>query len=97
MEKKNPESVGDVLRSMLEQTDLQHRMDELKAADLWPYITGPDIAAECSKPVVKNGLMTIGVKNASLRQEMHMNRSRIIEIINSHLGKEIITEIRFIS
>ena len=97
MERKRPESVGDVLRSLLEETRLQSRMEELRAASLWEKVVGDAIAAECSKPKVKNGVMSIGVRNASLRQELHMSRTGIRALINKHIGKEIITEIRFVS
>lgn len=97
MERKAPESVGDVLRNLLEETSLHHRMDELQAARLWSRIVGRDLAAKTGNPNVKNGVMSIGVPNASLRHELMMNRTRLREIINSTIGKEIITEIRFTS
>lgn len=97
MDKKIPESVGDVLRSLLEETSLQNRMDELKAVELWPLVAGQAIASECGRPTVKNGVMSIGVKNASLRHELHMSRSNLRALINNQLKKEIITEIKFIS
>lgn len=97
MERKEPESVGDVLRSLLEESSLQERMNELKAIELWPGIIGNEISRECKKPQVRNGVMTIGISNSSLRQELHMNRSRLIKTINDHIGKEIIKEIKFVS
>lgn len=97
MERKNPESVADVLRSLLEETSLQGRMDELKAIELWPLVAGKAISDESGRPTVKNGLMSIPVRNASLRNELMMSRSSLRTIINRHLGKEIISEIRFTS
>lgn len=97
MQRHSPQSVGDVLRNLLEETSLQNRMDELKAADMWTKIAGKDMAAKTSRPNVKNGVMQIGVPNASLRNELHMNRSRLREIINKTIGKEVITEIKFTS
>lgn len=97
MERKAPQSIGNVLRDLLEETSLQSRMDELKAADLWPSIVGPAIAALTSRPLVKNGKMQIGVPDAPLRQELSMNRTNLREIINKKLGKIIITDIRFTS
>lgn len=97
MERRKPQSVGDVLRDLLEETSLQSRMDELKAAELWPKVVGKEIAAQSSRPYVKKGRMQIGVPNASLRNELNINRSRLREIINQNFGKEIITEIRFTS
>lgn len=97
MERKIPQSVGDVLRNLLDETSLQGRMDELKAADLWPSVVGSQIASQCRKPVVRNGIMSIGIPNASLRNELHFNRSRMIAIINDMIGKKIIQEIKFVS
>ena len=97
MDRKAPESVGDVLRNLLEETSLRQRMDELKAAEIWERIVGPSIADLTSRPLVKNGFMQIGVPNASLRQELNMNRSRLKDLINSNFEKEIIKEIKFTS
>lgn len=41
--------------------------------------------------------MTVGVPNASLRHELSMNRSAIRNALNSMIGKNSISEIRFIS
>ena len=97
MQRHTPQSVGDVLRDVLEETALQNRMDELKAADLWNSVVGDTFANLTSKPYVKNGVMSVGVPNASLRNELMMSRSRLREIINKKLGKEVITEIKFTS
>ena len=97
MDRKVPESVGDVLRNLLQETSLQNRMDELKAADLWKAVAGELIAKSTGNPQVKNGVMSISVPNASLRNELHMNRSLLRNIINKKIGKNVITEIRFIS
>ena len=97
MQRHTPESVGDVLRNLLEETSLQQRMEELKAIEMWAKIVGPELASLTSRPAVKNGVMQVGVPNASLRNELLMNRSRLMQIINSTLGKQIIKEIRFTS
>lgn len=97
MERIDPKSVGDVLRDLLEESALQSRMEELRAANLWPSIVGQHIASITSKPEVKNSVMTIGVPNAALRHELSMTRSRLIDIINNSIGKKIISEIKFTS
>ncbi|MCH5228608.1 MAG: DUF721 domain-containing protein [Muribaculaceae bacterium] len=97
MNRLPPQSVGDVLRNLLEETSLQARMDELRAAGLWDKIVGRQIASQTGKPQVKNGLMYVPVANPVLRNELYMTRSRIREIINTNFGKEIIKEIKFTS
>lgn len=97
MQRHTPQSIGDVIRNFLEESTLQSRMDELQAVELWGKIAGEYIASQAKKPQVKAGIMSIGVPNASLRNELNMNRTRLRELINKTIGKETITEIRFIS
>lgn len=97
MKRHTPQSVGDVLRNLLEETSLQNRMEELQAVELWPRITGEAIATNTGRPTVKAGVMSVGVPNAALRNELLMNRTLLRQLINDSIGKEIITEIKFTS
>lgn len=97
MERIDPQSIGDVLRLAFQENCMQDRLDECKAADLWQAVVGPELASKCRRPFVRNGLMTVGVPNAALRNELLMNRSSLRNAINHTIGKETITEIRFTS
>lgn len=97
MEKKEPQSIGDVLRAAFQENDMQGRLDECRANTLWSDVVGEFIAASCRRPFTQKGVMTVGVANAALRHELSMNRSGLIRAINALIGKETITEIRFIS
>lgn len=96
MERKEIQSIGDVLRQAIADNDMQGRLDELRAADLWPRIVGPGIAGQTMKPLVRSGNMTIRVVDAALRQELNMNRTRLINEINRLMQKEVIISLRFI-
>lgn len=95
MKRHDPQAIGDVIRVMLEESCLQEKMDEMQAAELWRHVVGESLACLTGKPEVKNGVMNVRISNASLRHELMMNRSRLREILNQKMGKEIITEIRF--
>jgi predicted nucleic acid-binding Zn ribbon protein len=97
MKRIDPESAGDVLRKLLEEENMISRLEEYKAIDLWPRIVGLQLSRQTSRPTVKAGVMTIGVPAAPLRQELAMNRSQLVELINKALGKEVIKDIRFVS
>ena len=96
MKRIEPESIGDVLRLTIQEGNLASRLDECRAADLWPELMGEGIARRTSRPRVSCGVMVVDTVSAALRQELNMNRSRIIELINRRLGKEVVREIRFI-
>lgn len=94
MERKDFMTVGDVLRECLEQSSMQGRLDEVRACDMWGVVLGPDIAAQCRRPSVFRGVMTVRIPNASLRQELQMRRSAIVSAINDSLGKEVVCDLR---
>lgn len=95
MDYKEIRSIGDVLRQTIEETDMQSRLDELRAAELWPQIIGEHVASLTMKPFVRSGVMTIRVVDAALRNELSMHRTRLINEFNRIMGKEVIHAIRF--
>ena len=97
MDRIEPDSIGNILRKVFMDTGMKQQLDERKAVKLWPSLMGEEIASLCGLPEVRKGVMTVGVRNASLRHELTMNRTQIKKSINHAIGNEIITEIRFIS
>lgn len=96
MKRQNEELLGDVLRRTIEECGMTARLYETRAVSLWPGIVGPEIAARASRPSVRDGVMTVRVASAPLRQELIMNRSHLIGIINRTLARNVISDIRFI-
>ena len=96
MERLYPQSVGEVLRLLFQENCMQERLDERKAVTLWPTVIGPEIASSCRAPQVKQGVMTVGVPNAALRQELNMQRTPLRNALNRATGSEPIKEIRFV-
>ena len=95
MKRTEPESIGDVLRIVIQENDMAGRLDEVKAINLWPVIVGESLAMRMSRPRVSFGTMVVDVESAALRHELNMRRSQLISLINSRLGKEVIRNIRF--
>lgn len=89
--------MGDVMRDLFRDSCMQERIDERRAVRLWSHVAGEEITRQCRNPEVRNGIMSIGVPNASLRQELHMNRSRLCASINKIIGRETIKDIKFTS
>ena len=88
-------TVGDVLRECLEKSSMQGRLDEVRACEAFPLVVGQQIASMCGRPWIKDGVMTIGTSNASLRSELNMSRGRIVRGINEIMGKDVVKELLF--
>ncbi len=95
MERREALTVGDLLRECLEKRSMQGRLDEVRACEAFPIVVGRHIASMCGRPWIKNGVMTIGTPNASLRSELNMSRGRIVKGINDMMGKEVVKEVLF--
>lgn len=95
MRRVEPETIGDVLRQTLQEQGMTGRLYETRAINLWPAIVGEEIAAFTSRPMIHEGLMTVHVRTAPLRQELNMSRSTLKRIINETLGRDVVTELRF--
>ena len=95
MKRIEPESIGDVLRLTIQESNMIGRLDECKAVDLWPEIMGVGMARRMSRPRVRCGVMVVYVDSAALRHELNMQRTAIMAAINGRLGKEVIKSIRF--
>ena len=70
-------------------------LDEHRACALWPQIVGDGINRYTIKRYVNNGVMTVHLSSASLKAELSINRTTIIQRINEALGRDIIHEIIF--
>lgn len=97
MQRRDYQTAGDVLRQVIEEASMTDRLDEARAAAVWSAVVGPHIAARTMRPYVSHGLMTVRTPDAPLRQELMMTRSSLIRAINDTVGREVITDIRFIS
>lgn len=95
MDRIREESLGDVLRRSLEENRLSARLDELKALEMWKRMMGPAITALCSGMHVANGMITVYIQSAPLRNELSMRRSDMTALINSKFGRQVIKEIKF--
>ena len=95
MERKEAESLGDLLRQAIEENQSAFRFDEMSAVHAWPTVVGSQIASKTLKPFIRDGVMTIRVPSAPLRQELNMMRSAIAKAINREVGKEVVKELRF--
>ncbi len=95
MERKEVVTIGDVLRDCLEKSSMQGRLDEVRACDAFQLVVGTHLASLCQRPYMRNGVMTIGTSNASLRSELNMRRGGIVKGINEILGKDVVKEILF--
>jgi len=95
MKRTEARNIGQIIQDVLKREHLDVALDEHRACALWPQIVGDGINRYTIKRYVNNGVMTVHLSSASLKAELSINRTTIIQRINEALGRDIIHEIIF--
>ena len=94
-EERNKEisKVGDAIRELLKAFMLEARFDATELSRQWPEIVGPAIANRTSRIFVKNEVLFVEVSSPPLKQELNLNKAKLLHLIEERLGKAIVREI----
>ncbi len=86
----------DAFETFLKSYNLKAKFNETYLVAYWENIMGNSIAKRTDKIYIKNGVLFLRISSSSLSQELVLAKSKIINLLNSELGEEIIKEIVFI-
>ncbi len=79
------------LRSQgLETPLLQKRLVEA-----WPIVAGEMIAGYTMNTYIRNQTLVVSLSSPALRSDLSMQRQELVGKLNSFVGAQIITDIRF--
>ena len=95
MKRTEAMQIGEIIDNYIRQENLETEMNEQKAAYVWADVVGYGINRYTVSRSVHNGVMTVHIASATLRNELMMNRSMLIKRINEAVGAPVITEIIF--
>jgi len=93
MQRKNSQSIGEILREYLKITQLENHVFEEKIAELWQETLGAVITKETDRIHLASGTLFVTLKSPSLKNEIMMRRTAIRMALNEKLGAEIIKQV----
>ncbi len=93
-ERNGTGSVGDIIPAVLRILGLEDRMDEGRLVKDWPLIVGDLLAAKSGPLEIRDGVLTVEVRDNSWMQEIRFHQKRIIEKINDRFPGLGVTTIR---
>ena len=95
MKRTEPKSIAEIIGDFMQQEDIEATMLEHKALHLWQEVVGPGVNRMTPERYVENGVITVKINSAALRNELMLSRSGIIAQLNKLVGKDVIREIIF--
>jgi len=95
MSKQNIKSLGDAINEFIKENKLEEKIDEVKVVEEWKKIMGHNVSILTQSITLKNGKLTITLKSSVLRNELQMSKQKVITIINTYFGRNVVREIIF--
>lgn len=91
--KKHSFTLKEVLNRVIDDQGMRQKMMETDVKQNWEKIVGKMIASQTLGLFFQEGKLTIQISSATLKNELKYSRNKIIEIINTHAGFELIDDI----
>ncbi len=95
MKRTEAKSIAEIIGDFMQQEDIELTMLEHRALQHWVNVVGPGVNRMTTERFVENGVITVKISSAALRNDLMLSRSAIIAQLNQLVGKDVIREIIF--
>ena len=93
--KNNQIKLGDALEALMDQYQLNAKINEIKIYESWDKLLGEPIAKHTVSKQLFGTKLLIKLDSAALRNELSFSKSKLVKSLNDAVGVEMITEITF--
>ena len=93
--KSNDSSLKEALESMFKTYKLESKMNQVKLINAWEQVMGPAVAHRTIELKIIDQSLIVTLSSSSLRQELFMDKIKIIESLNEIVGTTVISDIVF--
>jgi len=90
----NTRSIGSTFSKLFQHMGMSERIVEQQAVIIWPEVVGKQIANASEAISIKDGILTISVKNPSWKTELKYMKYDICRKLNKTLGKSVVSDIK---
>lgn len=89
----NGNTVGEILKGILQDNRLQTGVDEVVVRDAWRSLMGNGVNTYTRNIVLKNGILYVELTSAVLRAELSFGKDKIVKMINDELRRDVVQEV----
>lgn len=93
MRHTNVQPIGDVIRDLLKQFRIDQKLQEVGIINAWDEILGIPISKVTSKIYVQRRILFVHLSSPAIRNEILMNKSKVIKALNEKVGASVIDDI----
>ena len=90
---KNQQSLGEALNEFISVNNLQSGIDAVNVREAWERVLGNGVNHYTKSVTLRNAVLYVSLSSSVLREELSLGTSRIIEMLNEDLGREVIQKL----
>lgn len=94
MQRRNTQSIGEVLRDFFEDNiEIYEKIMSIRIKNAWTDTLGPVINQYTTNLYVEDRVLYVSLSSSVLRNELTLTKSKLIASLNKHAGATVINDI----
>ena len=94
--KADIQPIGDSLKALIKAYRLDGKLGEVQLVQNWEKIMGKPIAMKTQQLYFKDGKLFVRLTSAPLKHELNMSKSKVIELLNTEAGSDVVKDVVFL-
>lgn len=90
---KNLHSLSEALNEFIKENKLQRGMDKVMVREAWEQVMGNGVNNYTTAVELRNNTLFISLSSSVLREELSHGKSKIIDMLNEELNKDLVKNI----
>ena len=88
--------MADAFQDLLKAYRLEDTYQEKLLISSWPSLVGKTIADRTSTVYIKDKKLMVKITSGPVKKELQLNKSKVIALIESQIGKGIVDDVIFL-
>ncbi|PIE99901.1 MAG: RNA-binding protein [Maribacter sp.] len=95
MAKRNNDNIplSEALKDFIQENKLQQGIDKVNAREAWIQLMGNGVNNYTTAIELRKDTLFVSLSSSVLREELSLGKSKIIEMLNEELGKDLVKKI----
>ncbi len=92
---ENTKHIKSIIQNLRQERKLKKGLEKAQIKKLWQELMGDTIANYTHHLTYDSGQLKVYLTSSTLREELNRGKQKIINLLNEHLGKEVVKNIIF--
>jgi len=94
--KSEAKPIKEAIQSLFKSYQIDRKFNYATIINNWQNLMGNTIASRTGKIFIKDQKLYVEIQSAPLKSDMRFSKQKIINILNEHIGKEVIKDVIFL-